>query len=62
MIHVCIAYTKGVYCSDSHDDYNVYESCGDCNIRKKPNDTVSNSWCGGNCVFDEENKECIKGN
>ena len=48
-------FVLGVYCGD---DDKVYLSCAQC---PKPNDTMSNIWCNGNCVYDSRNQMCKEG-
>ena len=37
------------------------EFFGSCNECPKTNDTIFNSWCLGDCIFDLENHQCKKG-
>ena len=46
----------GVYCGN---DDEVYPTCEHC---PRINDTMSNSWCGGNCRFENIHQVCKEGN
>ena len=42
----------GVFCSNNGV---LYRSCDQC---EQTNDTITNSWCDGNCFFDSTDQNC----
>ena len=45
----------GVYCGDGNE---WAISCNEC---VRTNDTVTNNWCGGDCIFDHVTQTCTEG-
>ena len=46
----------GIYCKN---DYKKYATCNQC---PKSNDTLSSTWCSGDCDYDEANNICRESN
>ena len=47
---------EGIYCGN---DNGKYATCNQC---PKSTDTISNTWCGGDCDYDEASNMCKESN
>ena len=54
--YFCGPSLDGIY---SGMDDELHPHCEQC---PRSNETLSNTWCGGNCIYDEKNQMCKEGN